>query len=118
MKLKHINLPMPDVEELCQKWNLTELALFGSVLRDDFCSETSDVDVMVQFHPDALEFLRGFEYLGALEQIQAELKEIFDRDVDVIVRSSIEKSHNYLRRCEILSTARVIYASKRSARST
>lgn len=117
MSLKNIDFPMPAVEALCQKWNLAELALFGSVLRDDFCAETSDVDVMVQFHPDALIVLKGLKYFGALEQIQTELEELFDRDVDVIVRSSLEQSHNYLRRREILSTAKIIYASERSARS-
>ncbi len=40
MKLQNIELPMPEIERFCQKWNLTEFALFGSVLRDDFI-ETS-----------------------------------------------------------------------------
>ncbi|MEL7351457.1 MAG: nucleotidyltransferase domain-containing protein [Cyanobacteria bacterium P01_A01_bin.116] len=122
MKLNNIDLPMPAIERVCQKWHLTELALFGSVLRDDFQSENSDIDVMVQFHPDALTALRGFDYFIALEAIQEELKALFHRDVDVIVRSGIEQSHNYLRRHEILSTAQVIYessdTSSRSSRST
>ncbi|MEL7052842.1 MAG: DNA polymerase subunit beta, partial [Cyanobacteria bacterium J06588_5] len=35
-KLKNIELPMAKIEQFCQKWNLTQFALFGSVLRDDF----------------------------------------------------------------------------------
>jgi hypothetical protein len=47
-----IELPMHQIAEFCQKWQVTEFALFGSVLRDDFRPD-SDIDVMVQFHPDA-----------------------------------------------------------------
>ncbi|MGB3294338.1 MAG: nucleotidyltransferase domain-containing protein [Phormidesmis sp.] len=111
MKLKNIDLPMPEIERFCQKWNLTEFALFGSVLREDFRLESSDIDVMVQFHPDARAAFRGFDYFGALDEMEAELESLFGRDVDVITRHSIEKSRNYLRRHEILSSAKVIYES-------
>ena len=47
-----IKLPMQQIAEFCQRWQVIEFALFGSVLRDDFRPD-SDVDVMVQFHPDA-----------------------------------------------------------------
>ncbi len=47
-----IDLPMDEIVAFCQRWNITELALFGSVLRDDFGPE-SDVDVLVEFDPDA-----------------------------------------------------------------
>ena len=117
MQLKNINLPMAEIAQFCQKWNLTELALFGSVLRDDFRPDGSDVDVMVQFHPDAYAAFKGLGYFGALEQMEAELGSLFSRDVDVIVRSNVEKSPNYLRRHEILSTAKVIYDSSGSSRS-
>ncbi len=36
----------------CQQWQIQELALFGSVLRDDFAPQ-SDIDVLVTFAPDA-----------------------------------------------------------------
>ena len=45
-----IALPMEKIAEFCQEWNVTELSLFGLILRDDF-NDRSDVDVMVQFHP-------------------------------------------------------------------
>jgi uncharacterized protein len=105
MKLNNIELPMPDIEQFCQKWNVTEFALFGSVLRDDFRPESSDIDVMVQFHPEAKPTFWG------LDQMEEELEGLFGREVDVITRFSIEKSRNYLRRHEILSSARVIYES-------
>jgi uncharacterized protein len=40
------------IAAFCQRWKIAELALFGSVLRDDFRSD-SDVDVLVTFTPDA-----------------------------------------------------------------
>ena len=61
---------------------------------------------MVQFHPDA------HPRFSTLDQMEAELKTIFDRDVDLITRQGIESSRNYLRRQEILSSAQVIYATR------
>lgn len=105
MQLKNINLPMTEISQFCQKWNLTELALFGSVLRDDFRPDGSDIDVMIQYRPEAIP---SFYDLDLMEE---DLKVIFGRDVDVITRPSIESSANYLRRHEILSSAQVIYES-------
>jgi uncharacterized protein len=111
MKLKNIELPMPEIERFCQKWNLIEFALFGSVLRDDFRPESSDIDVMVKFHPEAYVAFQGFDYIRALDQMQEELQALFGREIDIITRLSIEESSNYLRRHEILSSAKVIYES-------
>ena len=40
------------IASFCQRWMVAEMALFGSVLRDDFRPE-SDVDVLVDFAPEA-----------------------------------------------------------------
>ena len=100
-----IQLPTTKIEEFCHKWQVTEFALFGSVLREDFRPD-SDIDVMVQFHPDAHPSFR------TLDQMEIELKNLFQRDIDLITRKGIETSRNYLRRQEILSSARVIYATR------
>jgi len=95
---------MEKITEFCHKWQVTEFALFGSVLRDDFrCN--SDIDVMVQFHPNA------HPTFLTLDLMETELQTIFHRDVDLITRQGIENSRNYLRRHEILSSAQVIYAT-------
>lgn len=60
---------------------------------------------MVQFHPDAHPAFRS------LDQMEVELKTIFDRDVDLITREGVETSRNYLRRHAIPSSAQVIYAA-------
>ena len=99
-----IALPVEQIAEFCQRWQVIEFALFGSVLRDDFRPD-SDIDVMVQFHPEA------HPTFSTLDQMEAELKVAFHRDVDLITRQGIESSRNYLRRQEILSSAQVIYAT-------
>ena len=46
-----INIPKDKIEKFCRRWKIKELALFGSVLREDFRPD-SDVDVLVTFEPD------------------------------------------------------------------
>lgn len=104
MTITAIDLPLKKIAEFCHQWQVTEFALFGSVLRDDFRLD-SDIDVMVQFHPDA------HPTFCTLDQMEAELKTIFGRDIDLITRQGIATSRNYLRRHEILSSAQVIYAT-------
>jgi uncharacterized protein len=89
----------------CQKWKIIELALFGSVLRDDFQPDRSDVDILVVFHPEA------HWTLFDLVDIQDDFKKILGQDVDLVERASIEQSHNPLRKQEILSSLKVIYAA-------
>lgn len=89
----------------CQKWQIIEFALFGSVLRDDFQLDKSDVDVLVVFHPDAHWTLLD------LVDIEDDFKNIFGRAVDLVERGSIEQSHNSLRKKEILGSLKVVYAA-------
>ncbi len=103
MTITAIDLPMEVIAQFCDRWQVTEFALFGSVVRDDFRPD-SDIDVMVQFHPEA------HPTFSSLDQMEAELKTIFHREIDLITRQGIETSRNYLRRQEILSSAQVIYA--------
>jgi predicted nucleotidyltransferase len=99
-----INIPRDRIDAFCKRWQVTELALFGSVLRDDFGSE-SDVDVLVGFGEAARHTL--FD----LDEMELELKEIFGREVDLVSRRGVEASSNYLRRDSILQSAQVIYGS-------
>lgn len=92
----------------CQRHQITELALFGSVLRDDFQAD-SDIDVLVTFIPDAKISLLD------LVAIQDQLSELFHRAVDLIEKSTIETSPNWIRRQEILSRATVIYDRARQS---
>ncbi|NER84657.1 MAG: nucleotidyltransferase family protein [Leptolyngbya sp. SIO1D8] len=95
---------MEKITEFCHKWNVTEFALFGSVLRDDFHPD-SDIDVLLTFSPTAK---RG---LTETLEMRKELQTIFDRKVDFIVRKAIERSENWLRRKNILESAQTIYVA-------
>jgi hypothetical protein len=99
-----IEIDRQKLETFCKKWKITELALFGSVLRDDFGPD-SDVDVLVTFAPDAKWSL--FDIVRA----ERELSEILGRTAEIGERSAIEKSENYIIRREILGSARRIYAA-------
>ena len=107
MKVKNIEIPLKEIKVFCNRWQVIEFALFGSVLRADFNAD-SDIDVMVQFDTKAQ---RTF---ADLEDMEAELATIFNREVDVVTRNGIENSRNYLRRQEILTSARVIYETRQS----
>ncbi len=96
-----ITIPQEAIAQFCQKWKIQEFYLFGSVLRDDFRPD-SDIDVMVEFTPDAR---WGLEIVSMKE----ELEEIFGRQVDFIFKEAIEKSQNWIRRAEIFRTAKLIY---------
>ena len=103
MALRTLDLPQEKIAAFCQRWNITELALFGSVLRNDFGPD-SDVDVLATFAPDSRRTLLD----EAKMEIEFEL--ILGRKVDLLSRSAVEHSRNWLRRDEILSTAEAIYA--------
>ncbi|MBI2884328.1 MAG: nucleotidyltransferase family protein [Candidatus Methylomirabilis oxyfera] len=89
------------IADFCHRWKITEFALFGSVLRDDFRPD-SDVDVLVTFAPDAQWSL--FD----LVEIQEALSEILGRKVDLIEKRGLR---NPFRRYEILRTKEVVYAA-------
>jgi len=93
------------IADFCRRWKITELALFGSVLREDFRPD-SDLDVLVTFSPDA-----EWSLLDHI-QMQEELGSLFGREVDLVSRRAIEQSENWIRRREILSTAQAIHVSR------
>jgi hypothetical protein len=96
-----LQIPQETVMEFCRRWQVKELAIFGSALGDDFRPD-SDVDVLVVFQDDAEWDL--FDHMKAEE----ELKQIFGRDVDLVEKRAIK---NPFRRHRILSNREVIYAS-------
>ena len=99
-----IQMPSEELTAFCKRWHISELALFGSVLRDDFGPE-SDVDVLVSFLPEAEHGL--FEMVNMKE----ELGQLLGRKVDLVSRRGIERSRTYIRRRAILDSAEVVYAA-------
>jgi len=93
-----IDIDREKIAAFCRKWRITEFSLFGSVLRDDFRPD-SDVDVMVSFTPEA-----GWSLLD-LARMEQELETLFDRPVDLVERSGIERSRNPFRKRSALASA-------------
>ena len=91
---------LAELENICRRHRVRELSLFGSALRDDFDAD-SDVDLLVEFEPDAQ---IGFIELGRLE---ADLIRCFGRPIDLVSKRGLRP----ILREEVLSTSRVIYAS-------
>ena len=105
MKTANLKIPTTQIEAFCRKWKVSDLALFGSVLRSDFRPD-SDVDVLVGFAPDAQWSL--FD----LATMEDELALMLGRKVDLVERRAVERSENYIRRREILRTAEPVYAAR------
>lgn len=99
-----INLPISALEEFCQRWQIQELAVFGSVLRSDFSTD-SDVDFLAIFAPSNL-----WSLLDRV-RMEYELESILERKVDLLDREEVESSPNWIRRQNILNSARIIYAA-------
>lgn len=97
----HIAVDRQRIGAFCRKWHIKELSLFGSVLRDDFRSD-SDVDVLVDYEDNADWSLDA--YLDAAE----ELKRMLGREVDLVEKPALR---NPFRRHHILSNREIIYAS-------
>jgi hypothetical protein len=98
---ERIALDREKLAGFCRKWRITELALFGSVLREDF-GPASDVDVLVTFATDAPWSLWDFA------AIRSELAQILGRRIDLIEKKAIR---NPFVRHEVLTTQVVIYAA-------
>lgn len=97
-----IQLAPRKISSFCRRWKITELALFGSVLRADFRPD-SDVDLLVTFKPQAA--WSAFDLI----QMQEELEELFGRPVDLVERDTIR---NPFRKRTILGNLQVIYAAQ------
>lgn len=93
------------LKKLCQHWQIIELSLFGSILREDFNAD-SDIDLLVKFSEEAK--ITFFD----LDVIEQQLSKLFHRPVDVVTKSAIEQSHNSIRRKNILENSKLIYEQR------
>jgi uncharacterized protein len=86
--------------EICERYSVQELALFGSVLRDDFRAD-SDVDLLVSFKPGTRMSLFRFV------ELQEELEALFGRPVDLVPRDGLKR----LIRKQVIDSSEVVYAA-------
>jgi predicted nucleotidyltransferase len=98
-KTVSIEIPEKSLIAFCRRNHIRELSLFGSSIRDDFRPE-SDLDVLVEFEPDAEIDL--IEFSG----MRLELMELFGRDVDLVTPAALKP----LIKDSILSSRVVLYA--------
>ncbi|MCK4914157.1 MAG: nucleotidyltransferase family protein [Planctomycetes bacterium] len=101
MRQIKILLPQEKIHGFCLKWKISEMALFGSVLSEDF-RDDSDIDVLVSFKENS-----GWGLFDFVDMID-ELKLIFGRKVDLVEKDSLR---NPFRRQTILGNNEVIYAA-------
>lgn len=99
-------LPYGEIATLCEKHGVAELAIFGSALRSDFRSG-SDIDFLVVFKDES----DYGPWMSRLTEFQDSLAELLGRNVDVVSRSGVEQSENYIRRRHILNSAQTIYVA-------
>jgi predicted nucleotidyltransferase len=93
-----ITLPEKELGELCRRYSVKELAVFGSVARGE-ARPDSDVDLLVEFLPEAT---RGI--LRHLK-VQRELSELLGRTVDLVSKGGLRREF----RDEVLAQAQIIY---------
>lgn len=103
MTQAQIAVPRRQVADLCQRYQVRRLALFGSVLCADFRPD-SDVDVLVDFAPQAQV---GFITLARL---QRELADLLGRPVDLVPRTGLKP----VIRDQVLASAEEIYAARKT----
>ncbi|MBN1287478.1 MAG: nucleotidyltransferase family protein [Anaerolineae bacterium] len=95
---KNITIPKEAIADFCRRHHIRKLALFGSVLRGDFTPE-SDVDVLVEFEPDAIVGL--FKFI----EIQDELSTLLGREVDLNTAGFLSRHF----RQKVLEMAEAVY---------
>jgi predicted nucleotidyltransferase len=105
---QQIQQSMAEITAFCHKWQITEFALFGSVLREDF-NDQSDIDVLVSFATDSPWTILD---LVIMEQ---ELANYLNREVDLVEKRVIEKSSNPIRKSHILNSAKIIYSENETS---
>lgn len=101
---KRLKASSTQIADFCKRWKITEFAIFGSVLRDDFRPD-SDIDVLVTFISNP-----GWSLFDWVD-MKDELEVLFEREVDITDKQGLQ---NPYRRHEILKTCQVIYASEQS----
>src|SRR3990170_2944244 len=98
LPLHHLSFDEESLAACCRRWKILRLEVFGSALREDFGPD-SDIDLLVTFSPDAEWSL--FDHVRMTEELAA----ILGRDVDLISRRAVERSHNWIRRQAILDSS-------------
>jgi predicted nucleotidyltransferase len=98
-----IPLPLEAIADVCRRWRIRRLEVFGSALRDDFRSN-SDIDFLYTWEDDA-------EWAWEIVRLRDELSTLLGRPVDLVSRRAIEDSRNYIRKQAILTNVATVFES-------
>lgn len=98
MPTRPVDIPWAQLTELCQRYHIRKLAMFGSSVRDDWGPD-SDLDMLVVFEPDRAPSM--FKLVG----IQQELSELFGLPVDLRTVNGISRHF----RSDVRREAKVTY---------
>ena len=96
----HVEVSDEPLAETCRRYQVRELAIFGSALTDAYRPD-SDVDILVEFEPDARVGL--FRYID----LQRELESLFGRQVDLVSKQGLKP----LIRDRVLESAERLFAA-------
>ena len=100
LKKNGIFLNQEDIEKICKKYKIEELAVFGSVIREDF-NDKSDVDFLISFHKDS-----GLTLFHLID-LKEEFSVLLGREVDIVEKEGVT---NPIRKKIIFESAEVVYA--------
>jgi len=100
MSSASIDIPVERIAEICRRYGVKELSVFGSAVRRELRAD-SDVDLLVDFEPEARIGLVKFANLNR------ELEEILGRRGDLVTKSGLKPRV----RPEVLREARVVYSA-------
>jgi predicted nucleotidyltransferase len=96
---EEVRLKLPQIREICRRYYVRELSLFGSALGSDFRSD-SDYDLLVEFQPEAP------VGLFACGRMVVELEKLFQRKIDLVFKSGLKTTL----RSQVLDQAQILYA--------
>ena len=98
-----VAVALPEIAALCERLGVRRLDLFGSATGSGFDERTSDVDVAVEFGPDAMS-----TYFDVYFALKEGLERVLGRPVDLLVTTSVRNPH-FLRQLRI--EAEPLYAA-------
>ncbi len=104
MRIGEIEVPDEALREMCRKWKIRRLELFGSA-RSGRLGPDSDIDFLVEFEAN--------EQWSLMDLVRAEedFSRLLGRKADLVDRKNLERSANLIRRDAILNSTEVVYAA-------
>lgn len=104
MRIGDLEVSEQALRQLCRNWKISRLEIFGSALTGQLRPD-SDIDLLVEFEPDEQWSLMD------LARAEEDFSLLFGRRADLVVRKSLERSVNWIRREAILSSTEMVYVT-------